>query len=158
MRFALLLVAVATPALASSGKVTASNGVEVQWNSDDFTGNKVFYSPKVKGWNTIRVVAPAGGQPHLLGQVVARVRTVDAVYRGGAPVDARVINAEFAGCRAYCSYMLTYRINVSNEELAAHTEAGVLPIRIETGETRDVVSIPLQYFAAVREAANGTRP
>jgi hypothetical protein len=54
--------------------------------------------------------------------------------------------------------MLTYRINVSDEELAAHTEAGVLPIRIETGETRDVVSIPLQYFAAVREAANGTRP
>jgi hypothetical protein len=145
-------------------KATASNGVPVKIVTDQFMGQQQFYSPFIKTWGMAQVAASKTAQegltgPYLLGRAPLRTRSVDAVYQGGDAADIHVVNVELTGCRAYCSYYVTFRVNVSDKDLSAHAQNGELPIRIQSGDGQTfVISTPVKYFDAVREVANGNQP
>lgn len=168
---ALLAVCVVPAAQAQmvESHVTASNGVVVDVNSDDFAGRAEYTSPSIKfkaaeGSGSGSVLVAKIKKASALGPLIVDGFIVysgdwqyfeSAVYRGGDPVDFKRTGGEVGSCRYGCTLTESFRMNITPADVKKHAEGGVVIVQIratKNGNTA-LISIPASYLDAVQEVA-----
>jgi hypothetical protein len=147
-------------------QITASNGIRVDLNSDDFANRYEYSAPvidvsgspsgfvlvgKVKnkgilGGMTLQGAIMYGGDWHYYSS---------AVYRGGDPVDYKTTSRKVMSCRYSCTFMEGFMIDLTPKDVISHAENGMLAIQIRAQASADVfmLQIPTTYIDAVNEVA-----
>jgi len=154
-------------AQAVKSQITASNGVIVDLNADDFANRYEYSAPSIdfpgspSGFVFVGKVKRAGvlGDLTLQGSIMYggdwRYYST-ALYKGGDSADYITMKREVIGCHyGSCSFSESFMINISPKDIAKHAENGVLMIQIRARESPEAVmlQIPTTYIDAVNEIA-----
>lgn len=152
----------------TKSQFTASNGVVVDVETDDFAGRREFSSPLVKftpdnggsGGAIVGEVFDSGKLRNMTIQGFV-IYSGDwrfyktAIFKGGAPVDFTSTGRDVGSCRYGCTLSENFIIHITPEEAAAHSENGIVSIQVRgTSSNTGIMNIPLTYFAAVKEVAH----
>lgn len=165
----LVLCFLSQPALADmiATKIKASNGVEIDLNSDEFAERYEYSAPVINltsndgvdGYLLIFKVRRAGtlGGVKMQGSIMYRGEWrwyETAVFKGGDAVDFKRTDSEVGSCRYGCSLTEDYSITLTPEQIAKHAENGNIPIQIRARSTQTLmVTIPVAYINALNEVA-----
>ncbi|WP_140419448.1 hypothetical protein [Sphingobium sp. Z007] len=146
--------------------MSASNGVEVSVNSDEFAGRHEYTAPLIKlpdGFVLVAGVKKAGisGAAFLTGYLAyigEWRRYSSALYRGGNPAKFTNTSREVGRChssrysRPTCTLSEGFKIEVSAEDIRQHAQNGTLSIQVRADDTSTVMlEVPVSYFDAVNE-------
>lgn len=165
----------ATPALAAKSDVTASNGVKIHINKDEFNEKSEFTSDDIDfgseaitSWNRSFFIVAArrkDGRPaedvFIQGATIYRDdwHNYDvATYRGGDPVDATFGDHEVLSCKGGGKCLLSemFTIHFSKADIEKHARNGMLDIKLGSNSSTEepVLRIPVEVIDAVREISN----
>lgn len=166
MAIAAISVSSATAQMVES-KLTASNGVVITKNSDDFSQRYEYTSPRIE---------TRSSQNALTSAIVAKVRDGkslgdaviqgfiiyfgewkyfdSAVFKGGDAVNYTKTSGKVETCRNGCEFSERFVIHLSQADIAKHAESGAVPVQIrsQTGDTV-LLSVPVSYVVAINEIA-----
>ncbi|WP_395444027.1 hypothetical protein [Caulobacter sp. UC70_42] len=170
LMIAAAVAALATGAVAAETKVTASNGVKVSVNADQFAARTAYTSPKA-------IFQAEGEKIQDSEAFAAKVRNADdmsaltiqgriryanrwryyrnAVFKGGDPAPVEITGRDVATCMtSTCIFNERFVIDITPEQIAKYAEGGNLSVqfRSETGQVA-VMTIPVSYLEAVQEVA-----
>lgn len=162
-----MLIADPSAAQMKKAAFTASNGVVVDVNSDDFAGRAEYSAPTIRfspsnGGSGVALIAKtrhAGklGVLNVQGFIMYSGSWrfySNAIFKGGAQASFKSIGRDVGSCRYGCSLTENFIIDLSPEDITKHTENGVLAIQIR-GKSADtaIMEIPVSYIQAVNEVA-----
>lgn len=161
--------AIVMPASAQMTKsaFTASNGIVIDVNSDEFAGRAEYSAPVIRfapanGGSGVALVAKtrhAGtlGSLNVQGFVMYSGSWrfySDAIFKGGAPAKFKQTGRNVGSCRYGCTLTENFMIEITNDEISKHAENGILAVQLR-GKSADtaIVQIPVGYVLAVNEVA-----
>jgi len=170
MIFAVCLAA-ASPAFSQAQElhVTASNGIIVDVNADDFANRYEYSAPPIRfGPDSTsfalvaRIKRAEGASPvHIEGVIYYRGDWrfyEQALYRGGGAATYRRVGGEVVSCSGSryggCSLSESFHLDFTPAEVRAHAENGTLTVqlRARSGEPM-MLDIPVSYIDAVTEVS-----
>lgn len=166
----LLMAASGAQAQGQQSQVTASNGIVIDVNADDFAGRYEYSAPIIRF-----------GEDNSSFALVARVRQArspgavhvqgvisyngewrfyeQALYRGGARANYRRVNGNVVSCRGSrysgCALSETFHLDFTPAEVSSHAQNGVLTVQIRARSGQPLMlNLPLNYIDAVTEVSN----
>lgn len=158
-------LALSSPVHAGETQYTASNGVVVDVNSDEFAGRAEYSAPSIKlqgdvtGAALVAIIKKAGteGPLHVQGFAMYNGdwRYYDkAVFRGGESVNFTRTHSNVGSCRYGCTLTEGFNFQITPEQLAKYSEGGVVTIQVRSAKTTKhyLIEMPVSYFDAVQEA------
>jgi hypothetical protein len=171
-RFALFFICVMLTATGASAEMqksqfTASNGIVVDVNSDDFAGRAEYSAPVIRfspdnGGTGIALVARtrnagALGELNVQGFVMYSGDWRfygSAIFKGGAPAKFKSLGHKVGSCRYGCTLTENFLVELTPAEVEKHAEGGMLPLQIR-GRSSDtaIIQVPVSYLKAVLEVA-----
>ena len=162
-----------TPAAAQAqmveSHVTASNGVTIDKNADDFAGRYEYSAPIINfttansagnGFALVAKIRNNGilGKLNIQGSIVYSGDWqffTSAVFKGGDPVDYTRVDGDVGDCQYGCTLSESYIINLTPADIQKHASDGIVAIQIRASKTGNtaIVNIPVSYIDAVNEVA-----
>jgi len=172
MKFLIAFVAIAASAPASAqmveSKVTASNGIVIEINKDDFAGRaeygasfeKLVGSSSQTGQFVVAKIINPNSKPRVSVQGFVGYRGEwhhydNAIFKGGEAVEFINTKKDVVSCRYGCSYSESFIAFPTTEQITKYAENGVLPIQIRgrsSGNTL-LLNVPISHIAAINEVA-----
>ena len=165
---AALAVFASANAVASETKVTASNGVVVDVNGDEFSNRYEYSAPSLKlgeseGFVLVAAIDKNGTKTGVMatGSVYynGEWRFYDqALFRGGDNAPAVFGDRDVVSCRGSryssgCSLREGFQINLTDALVQKHAVDGNVQVQIRAkGLYPVMVTIPVSYYTAVKEA------
>jgi hypothetical protein len=164
-----------TSALGAERKVTASNGVEVQIESDDFKPNTVFRVDVLKskvGWSSVSpganlALSRGSDRPDLLGlqlQIAysGEWRMYDGAFlRGGVALEFSSVRRDVVSCRSRpCTLYESMVAALPREALEELSAAGDVEVKFTARRAPSgdyVVTVPASAVRALLEVADQER-
>lgn len=161
-----------TPAAAQMVEthVTASNGVIIDVNTDDFAARQEFTAPLIKikvpgafvdSFGLVALIKKAGvnGKLAVQGSIIYNGDWrfySSALFKGGDAAPYLSGAREVVSCRGGCSFSEGYSIPLTTSDISKHAENGVLAIQIRPKASSDpiMLEIPTNYIDAVNEVAH----
>lgn len=169
-----IFLAVSVPSWAEQVKSTASNGVVIDVNGDDFAGRYEYTAPVIKlpdnsGFFLVAAIKKQGdaGRPFVTGSVyyTGDWRFYDqAVFRGGDRSEAIFTERKVLSCSGSryggsCSHSESFQITPTAAQVAKYAVGGYLDVQISAkGQGAIRISVPTDYLAAVAEVSGGKTP
>lgn len=148
--------------------LTATNGIVVDLNSDEFAGRYEYSAPSIKlningGGSGFALVAkikksnaflPLSIQGSLLYTGEWRYYE-SAVFKGGDPVDYKPGARNVGSCRYGCSLTEGFFIELSSADIVKHAENGIVAIQLRPtrSSATAMLEVPVAYIEAVNEVA-----
>jgi hypothetical protein len=149
--------------------ITATNGIEVSKNSDEFAGRFEYSAPIIRfttaegRGNGFALVAKIRrgqslGDLNVQGSIVYSGDWefyTNAVFKGGDAVDYKRTGGDVGSCRYGCTLTESFVIHLTAAQIKAHAENGVVPIQIRATKSSNtaILNIPVSYIDAVNEVA-----
>jgi hypothetical protein len=164
--FVAALFALSAPVSADKSSVTATNGVVIDVNSDEFSGRYEYTAPSididqggVRGAFYVAAIKK-GSTPTFeayQGFVIYsgewRFYT-SAVFKGGDPVRYKRTDGSVGSCRYGCTLTENFTVELSRQEIEKYAEGGILQIQVSSKSLdKFIISIPVKYFEALHEVA-----
>lgn len=168
---AALLTVIPLPAFAQMVKtyVTASNGVVISRNYDEFSGRTEYTAPTIDiktnyGEGNGAIFVGKVKQNGILGKLLISGFVLysgnwqlfnSAVFRGGESVDYTRTGGSVGSCRYGCTLTEDFVVNFTQDQIKRHAENGILSIQISASKSGNkiVVDIPINYIDAINEVA-----
>jgi hypothetical protein len=171
-RIALILACITLATTTASAQMTksqftASNGVVVDVNSDDFAGRAEYSAPAIKfspenggsGYALVAKTRHAGklGPLNIQGFIMYSGSWrfySSAIFKGGAAATYAATGRDVGSCRYGCTLTENFMIDLTPTQVEQHAENGVLAIQIR-GKSADtaIIQVPVSYIDAVTEVA-----
>jgi len=156
-------------AQAVESHVTASNGVVVDVNSDEFANRYEYSAPIIKfsvgsgaveSFALVAKVKKSGALSGLMiqGNIYYNGEWhyyTSALFKGGDPVDFAEGSKEVLNCSYGCSFTEGFVIKLKPTDIAKHAENGTLAVQIRPARSTEIalLQIPVSYINAVNEVA-----
>lgn len=169
---ALFALFVSSPLAAQmiESRVTASNGVTVTLNSDEFAGRFEYTAPSIKFGNgqAFALVASIkekgqAREPFITGSIMYSDRTWrmynQAILRGGETVDAVFADRDVVSCRGSrysgCSYSEGFQLKPTAAQISKYAVDGFLAIQLKGSPGSELIlEVPVEYLSAVKEVSS----
>lgn len=163
---AAVLCFVSVVAEAEETKVTASNGVVIQINLDDFADRTEYSAPAIdfsteqgdSGFLLLAAVKSAGNvtAPYLVGYIYYSDdwrRYSQAIFKGGSEAQFQSLDRKVVSCsNSPCKLTEGFQINVSERQVQQYAEGGKLSMQVRGQSSSSfIISVPVSYFSAIRE-------
>jgi hypothetical protein len=170
--FLLSMVPVIALADMVKSTITASNGVAVDKETDDFAQRYEYTSPVV----VIDLPNPATGLPGHGWTFAVKIRRnteisplqlqggfsyvgdwlhfSSAIFKGGAEADFHALNSSVGDCSGGCTLNESFAINFTPAQVKEHTQDGIVAVQLRAQNGTTVIfNVPVTYFDAVNEIA-----
>jgi hypothetical protein len=166
---AAMVACIAAPVSAEMKKsqLTASNGIVVDVNSDDFADRAEYTAP------AIRFTPEGGGLAFALVAKIKKSGSVGplmiqggitysgdwrfydtAIFKGGDEANFHSMGRDVGSCRYSCTLSEDFSVDISPEDIRKHAENGIIAIQIRAKSTNTaILSIPVAYIDAINEVA-----
>lgn len=155
----------AAPLSAAETAVTASNGVTISVNGDDFADRYEYVAPSIdisdgNLTGAFFVAAIKKGATPTINAYQGFVMYSgewrfykSAVFRGGDPVRYTRTDGKVGSCRYGCTLTENFSIQLSRAEIAKYAVDGIVQIQVRSQSSTQtfMISIPVAYITAVDE-------
>lgn len=163
----LALIPVSGHAQMIKSEVTASNGVVIDRNADDFAQRFEYSAPTIDfksqngatGAAFVAKIRKGGalGNLNIQGFIMYSGEWrmfKSAVFRGGDAVNYTRTSGNVGSCRYGCSLTENFSIDLTPAQIAKYAENGQIAVQIRSEATDTaILNIPVSYINAVNEVA-----
>jgi len=176
MRTFVLVIAFLSAGIAEAAErqVSASNGVVIDINGDEFDGRLEYTAPMVKFDNessfflvaAIKANGQQAGPMLVVGNVYYRGewrQYAAAHLRGGEAVkstfgDRNVVSCSGSRYSSGCSLREGFQLTLTDAQIAKYAADGYVDMKLKASASNEepVIRVPLSYIHAVREVSRGT--
>lgn len=155
---------------AAKSVQTASNGVEISVNSDEFADRYEYAAPVINFGSSredngvvilARVKSSGNWTPVMIQGFIMYTgdwrHYSSAIFRGGEQANFDSMERKVVSCRSRpCRLSEGFSINLTLDQIERHTEDGELRIQLRgSGAQTFMIEIPEEYLQALLEVANG---
>lgn len=155
---------------AAESVQTASNGVEISVNSDEFADRYEYSAPMIRPRSAgednsavmlARVKSSGKWTPVMIQGFIMYTgdwrRYSSAIFRGGEQANFDSMERKVVSCRSRpCTLSETFSINLTLHQIERHTADGELRIQLRGASAQTfMIEVPEEYLQALLELANG---